>query len=144
MSRNWTTAHFLTFYGWPWNCHCIGECVIQLMYYSEHILRLKLCWKSNLLVSWTQLVLISFCHVLWLCHSFKWCDLPFFPPVSQQSFINGKITVFFYFKLRLVVLVVVQLNFFKDLCTYLIPISFRCQQPPLQFFSQEGFVNIIL
>ena len=33
---------------------------IMLTYYSEHIMRLKVYWKSNLLPSWTQHVLTSF------------------------------------------------------------------------------------
>ena len=28
ISRNWATAHFLAFYGWPQNCHDAGGCVI--------------------------------------------------------------------------------------------------------------------
>ena len=42
-----------------------------LMYYDEHILRLKVYWKFTCQPSWTYLVLISLCHVLGLCHSFK-------------------------------------------------------------------------
>ena len=76
ISRYWATTHFLTFYGWPQNCHGTGGCVIQLMYYNERIMRLKVYWESNLLSSWTQLVLSSFCHVLWLYHSFIGCALP--------------------------------------------------------------------
>ena len=78
ISRNWATAHFLNFYGWPQNCHGTGGCVIQqmLMYYNERIMRLKVYWKSNLPPSWTQLVLTSFRHVPWLYHSFKGCALP--------------------------------------------------------------------
>ena len=48
----------------------MGVSFSMLMYYSECIMRLKVYWKSNLLPSWTQLVLTSFCHVSWLCHSF--------------------------------------------------------------------------
>ena len=71
ISRNWATAHFLIYDGWPQNCHAAGGCVIQLilMYYNE-CMRLNVHWKSTLLPSWTQLVLTSFCHVLWLCHIF--------------------------------------------------------------------------
>ena len=46
ISRNWaTTTHFLAFYGQPWNCHGACGCVIShmLMYYNEHIIRLKVC-----------------------------------------------------------------------------------------------------
>ena len=75
ISRNWATAPFLTFYGWPQNCHGTDGCVIQLMYYNEHM-RLKVYWKSNLPPSWIQLILTSFCHVLWLCNSFKCCACP--------------------------------------------------------------------
>ena len=28
ISRNWVTAHFLAFYGQPWNCHRTCEGVI--------------------------------------------------------------------------------------------------------------------
>ena len=77
ISRNWTTTHFLTYYGWTQNCHGAGGCVIQMLtYYNEHIMSLKVYWKSTCLPSWTYLVLTSFCHVLWLCHSFKGCTLP--------------------------------------------------------------------
>ena len=38
-------------------------------------LRLKVQWKSTYPPSWTYLVLISSCHVLGLCHSFKGCAL---------------------------------------------------------------------
>ena len=70
--RNWTTAHFLTFYVQPQNCHGAGVCVIQIpMCYNEHIMKLKVHWKSNLLLSWIQLFLASLCHVFWLCYSFK-------------------------------------------------------------------------
>lgn len=78
ISRNWATTHFLVFYGQPWNCHDTGGCVVQhrLMFYSEITVRInKVPWKSNLPPSWTQLVLIRFCHVLCLCHSFKSYDL---------------------------------------------------------------------
>ena len=54
----------------------VGVSFSMLRYYSEHIMRLKVYWRSNLLPSWTQLVLVSFHHVLRLCHSFKGCALP--------------------------------------------------------------------
>ena len=38
-------------------------------------MRLQVYQKSNLLPSWTQLVLTSFCPVLQPCHSSKGCDL---------------------------------------------------------------------
>ena len=78
ISRTWATAHFLAFYGQPQNCHGAGRCVTQLMlmYYNGHMIRLKVHWKSDILPSWTQSVLTSFCHVLWLCHSLKGCALP--------------------------------------------------------------------
>ena len=77
ISRNWATAHFLTFYGWPQNCHGARGCVIShiLMFYNECIMRLKVYWRSNLPPSWTQIVLTSLCHVLWLYVSFKICAL---------------------------------------------------------------------
>ena len=45
----------------------VGMSFSLLMCYSEHIVRLK---------AWTYLVLISLCHVLELCYSFKGCALP--------------------------------------------------------------------
>ena len=33
ISRNWTTAHFLTFDGWPGNCHGAGGYTIYLFIY---------------------------------------------------------------------------------------------------------------
>ena len=30
-SRNWATAHFLVFDGWPWNCLGASGCVISLL-----------------------------------------------------------------------------------------------------------------
>ena len=77
ISRNWVTAHFLTFCGHPWNRHGLGVC------YIEHILRLEVKWKLSL-PSWTQLVLISLCPVLGLRQSFKGCALPFSCP--SQTF----------------------------------------------------------
>ena len=76
--RNWTTTRFLAFYGRHQNCHGSCGCVIQLMYYNEHIMRLKVYWKSNLLPSWTQLVLTSLCLSKWLSHSLSVviCSLP--------------------------------------------------------------------
>ena len=42
ISRNWATAGFLTFYGWPWNCHgTVGVSINKVMFYSEHTLRLE-------------------------------------------------------------------------------------------------------
>ena len=70
-------ARFLIFGGCSWNCRGPGECFLNmLMYYqyNEHIMKTKFHWKSNLPPSWTQLIL-SFCHVLCLCHSFKGCAL---------------------------------------------------------------------
>ena len=54
----------------------LGVSFSMLIYYNECIMRLKVHWKSKLLPSWTWLVLTSFCHVLWLHHSFKGCALP--------------------------------------------------------------------
>ena len=78
ISRNWATAHFLIL------MVCLGTVMPPvgvsfslLMCYSERILRLlKVYWKSTCPLSWTHLVLISLCHVLGLCHSFKGCALP--------------------------------------------------------------------
>ena len=43
-------------------------------------MKLKVHWRLNLVSSWTWSVLTSFCHVIWLCHSFKGCFLiPSFP-----------------------------------------------------------------
>ena len=36
----------------------------MLVYYNEHVMRLKVYWKSNLPPSLTSFVLPSFCHVL--------------------------------------------------------------------------------
>jgi len=50
----------------------------MLVYYNEHVMRLKVYWKLNLPPSWTQLVVTSLCHVLWLYHFLKVvsCPLP--------------------------------------------------------------------
>ena len=53
----------------------VGVSFSMLIYYNEHIMRLKVYWKFNLPPSWTQLVLTSLCHVLWPYHSFKCCAL---------------------------------------------------------------------
>ena len=42
----------------------VGVSVSMLIYYNEHITRLKIYWKSNLPTSWAQLVLTSFCSIL--------------------------------------------------------------------------------
>ena len=55
-----------------WVCHLFN----MLMCYNEHILRLKVQWKSTCPPSWIHLVLINLCHVLGLCHSSKGCVLP--------------------------------------------------------------------
>ena len=87
ISRNCAITHFLVFYGWFQNSRGIGGCAIQhmLMYNNKCIKRLKVSWKSNLSPSWTQLVLISLCHVLWPCHSFKHCALLSFLPFQQHT-----------------------------------------------------------
>ena len=55
-----------------------GGCVIQMLTCcNEYMMMLKVYWKSDLLLSQTQLVRISFCHVPCLCRSFKSCALPF-------------------------------------------------------------------
>lgn len=51
ISRKWANAHFLLFYV-NQNCNGTGGPVIELIYYSEHILRLKVHWKSDLPPSW--------------------------------------------------------------------------------------------
>ena len=51
--------------------------------FSEHMMKLQVHWKPNLLPSWFWLVLTSFCHVTWLCHSFTGCALP--PSLLFQS-----------------------------------------------------------
>ena len=77
ISRNWATAHFLILMvGLGTVMAPVGVSFSLLMCYSEHILRLKVWQKSTSLPSWTHLVLISLCHVLGLCHSFKGCALP--------------------------------------------------------------------
>ena len=42
-----------------WILYCLSHQGSPLMYYTEHIMRIKVFWKSNLLPSWTQLVLRS-------------------------------------------------------------------------------------
>ena len=78
ISRNWATVHFLTFYGWPQNCHGAGGCVTQplLTYYNACLMRPRVYWKSNLLPSWIWLVVTSFHHILRQGHSFKGYILP--------------------------------------------------------------------
>ena len=71
-------------YGRSWNCHGACGCVIQVMCFHERILRLKVQWKSTRLPSQINLVLISLCRVLGLCHSFKGCALP--PSVLFQEY----------------------------------------------------------
>ena len=46
-------------------------CVIYLIYYNEHIMRLKVHWKSNLLPSLAQLVLNSSCFFLFVACSWN-------------------------------------------------------------------------
>ena len=70
ISKNWATAHFLAFCGQPRNCHGTCGCGVSfsmLMYYNEHIMRLKVYWKLNLPPSWTYAVLTSFCCILNSC-----------------------------------------------------------------------------
>ena len=43
ISRNWVTAHFLAFYGQPWNCHGTCGCVISV----QSLSRVQLCDPMN-------------------------------------------------------------------------------------------------
>ena len=65
ISMNWATTYFLIF-GRPWS-ELADVSLSLLMCFSEHILRLKVQWKSTPPPSWTSLVLIGLCHVLGLC-----------------------------------------------------------------------------
>ena len=52
-----TTTHFLTFMVRPWTVMApVGMSFSLLMCYSEHIMKLKVLWKSIHLPSWTYLV----------------------------------------------------------------------------------------
>ena len=54
ISRNWTTAYFFVFFGYPLNClGTSGMSVSMLIYYNERKMRLKFYWKSDLLPPWT-------------------------------------------------------------------------------------------
>ena len=57
-----------TFWSWLINLGTVmapaGVSFSLLMCYTEHVLRLKVEWKSTYLPSWTYLVLISLCPVL--------------------------------------------------------------------------------
>ena len=45
--------------------NCYGRCVLHtIMYCNESVMRCKVHWKSKLPLSWTWLILTSFCHVL--------------------------------------------------------------------------------
>ena len=48
------TEHTIVGNGQPQNCHGAAGRVLHhmLMYYNEHIMRLKVCWESHLLPSW--------------------------------------------------------------------------------------------
>ena len=76
ISRNWATTHFLILMVGLGTVMVPVDVSLSLLCYSEHILKLKVWWKSTCPPSWTHLVLISLCHVLGLCHSFKGCALP--------------------------------------------------------------------
>ena len=77
ISKNQATAHFLILMVSLGNVMVpVGVSFSLLMCFSECILRLTVYWKSTCPPSWTHLVLISLCHVLGLCHSFKCCALP--------------------------------------------------------------------
>ena len=60
ISRNWE-SHFFTFVVClEFVMASVGMSFSLLTCYSEHLMRLKLHWKLNLLPSWTLLVLNSF------------------------------------------------------------------------------------
>jgi len=52
VSEDWAAAHFLTFYGWHSVMAPMGVSLSMLMYYNEHIMRLKVYWKLHLQPSW--------------------------------------------------------------------------------------------
>ena len=56
-----------------------GVSFSMLMYYSMHIMRLKVHWKWNVPPSWTKWVLTNFCHALQYVILLKVvpCPLPF-------------------------------------------------------------------
>ena len=57
----------------------------MLMYYNECITRLVVYWKLNLLLSWAELALTSFCHTLFflmVVTLFEWLCLAPCPSVS--------------------------------------------------------------
>ena len=56
-----------------WACHSAYANILQWEFNEAQVY-----WKSTPLLSWTWLVLTSFCHVLQLCHTFKVvpCPLP--------------------------------------------------------------------
>ena len=56
-------------------CLSFGRWILYHEADNEHIMMLKVHWKLNHLPSWTQSVLTSLCHALWLYHSFKGCAL---------------------------------------------------------------------
>ena len=47
----------------------------MLVYYNEHVMRLKVSWKSNLPPSWTRLVVMSLSYPIAISF-FKGCVLP--------------------------------------------------------------------
>ena len=77
ISRNWATAHFLSFWwalelSWClWVCNWPWWCVTTSLYWGSKSTGSQLI--HHLAPSW---FLISLCHVLGLCHSFKGCALP--------------------------------------------------------------------
>lgn len=68
ISRTCATTHFWHFMV-ILRTSLVPVCVSfsMLMYYNEHVRRFKVCWKSNLPLSWAQWVLTSFCCVLNEC-----------------------------------------------------------------------------
>ena len=91
ISRNWATTHF-TFWSLVVGLRNVlvplGESLsFQICY--ERVRRLKVCWKSNLLQSWTHFVLIKW-NVVSSGYAIllRVCSAPF-PPVSLH-FTRGK------------------------------------------------------
>ena len=74
-SNNWGTTHCWVF--WQWFGTVLAPLGISFSLQTEDQGLVEFD-----LSSWTYLILISLCYALGLCHSFKSCALPPFPPVS--------------------------------------------------------------
>ena len=72
----------------------VGVSFSMLMYYSEHMMRLKVYWKLTFPPSWTQYFLSSLYHVLWSCHSFKGRALP--PSLLFYSHLRDFTSIFLW------------------------------------------------